>query len=214
MNYAHEYREKRENPKPLKPVVMPAVNEDLEGIMIRYLESRRLSAELAILNGWYPSEDYGTPRLVIPASTLVNTWPYWQARAMSDSPTRYKSPPAPRGDALVIVHPEGSPKGVLVVEGPMDALAGAGEGYVGVALMGNKPSEAVLEHLIYVLKTFAGEHVVLPDKDAFEEGATLAAKLWSRGVRCHLKQIRGAKDLAELSPIQRSLLLNGSRPRG
>lgn len=214
MNYAHEFQERRESSKPLKPVVMPKEARGLDAMMVHYLLNRRLSPALAYNAGWYPADDNGTPRLVIPASTLVNTWCYYQARAMSDSPIRYKSPAAPRGDALVIVHPEGSPKGVLVVEGPMDALAGAGEGYVGVALMGNKPSEAVLEHLIYVLKTFAGEHVVLPDKDAFEEGAALAAKLWSRGIRCHLKQIRGAKDLAELSPIQRSLLLNGSRPRG
>lgn len=188
---------------------MPEEDDTLDMWMIRYLEKRRLNPDIAILNGWYPSRDYTGVRLIIPASTLVNTWPYYQARAMNDHPVRYKSPAAPRGDALIIVHPEGSPKGILVVEGPMDALAGAGEGYVGVALMGNKPSAAVLEHLITVLKTFSGEHIVLPDKDAFEEGAALTAKLWSRGITCQLKMIRGAKDLAELSPIQRSLLLNG-----
>lgn len=207
MNYVHEYREKRENPKPLKPVVMPDYYICFYSLMCRYLESRRLSYKLAIENGWYPTGG-DVPRIVIPASTIANTWPYYQARAMSDSPTRYKSPSAPRGDALVIVHPEENPKGCLVVEGPMDALAGAGEGYVGVALMGNKPSEAVLEHLVTVLKTFPGEHIILPDKDAFEEGAALTAKLWARGVTCQLKMIRGAKDLAELTPTLRAALLN------
>lgn len=208
MDYQHEYKERRENTKPLKPVVMPAVNEELDRVMIHYLESRCLSAELAILNGWYPSEDYGTPRLIIPASTATNTWPYYQARAMLESPIRYKSPSAPRGDALVVVYPEGKASGVVIVEGPMDALAAAGEGFVGVGLMGNTPGDDVLNHLESILKTFPGTCLVIPDRDALSKGAEVTAKLWTRNLKCELRPIQGAKDLAELSPSQRSLLLN------
>lgn len=206
MNYNHEWQEKKQPLKPLRPVVMPEEDESLWSLQDEYLAKRGLDMDDAVANQWYPTDDNGTPRLVIPASTMVNTWPYYQARAMSDSPVRYKSPSAPRGDALIVVHPEGAPKGSVVVEGPMDALAAAGEGFVGIALMGNRPPEAVLDHLEYLLKTFQ-PCTILPDRDAFEEGAALTAKLWSRGVKCHLKQITGAKDLAELSTKDRGLLL-------
>lgn len=207
MNYRHEWQEKERPLKPLRPVVMPKAAPDVWAEVSEYLKGRGLDPVLANLNGWYPTEDASwCPRVVIPASTRVNTWPYFQARTLRDSPTRYKSPAAPRGDALIVVHPEGAPKGAVVVEGPMDALAAAGEGFVGIALMGSRPPEAVLDHLEYLLKTFP-PCTVLPDRDAFEEGAALTAKLWSRGVKCHLKQITGAKDLAELSPSQRKILL-------
>lgn len=207
MNYTHEFKEKREDAKPVRPVVMPEYEEGLESLQDEYLSKRNLDAEVAYLNDWYPTDDNGTPRLVIPASTLTNTWPYYQSRTMVEHPVRYKSPAAPRGDALIVVHPEGSPVGVVIIEGPMDALAAAGEGFIGIALMGNKPSEKVFEHLVTLLSTFQLSTTILPDRDAFSEGATLTAKLWSRGIRCQLKAIHGAKDLAELRPRQRSSLL-------
>lgn len=207
MNYTHEFKEKREDAKPTRPVVMPPEDEGLWSLQDQYLSSRDLDIDVAVANQWYPTGDSGTPRLVIPASSIENTWPYFQARAMVEHPVRYKSPAAPRGDALIVVHPENSPVGVVIVEGPMDALAAAGESYIGVALMGNKPSEKVFEHLVTLLSTFQLSTTIFPDRDAFSEGATLTARLWSRGVRCQLKAIHGAKDLAELSPSQRSSLL-------
>lgn len=210
MNYTHEFKEKREDAKPLRPVVMPEYEEELESLQDEYLSKRKLDIEVASLNDWYPTDDNGIPRLVIPASTLTNTWPYYQARAMVDHPVRYRSPAAPRGDALIVTHPEGQAVGVVVVEGPMDSLAAAGEGFIGVALMGNKPSEKVFEHLVSLLSTFQLPAIVLPDRDAFQEGAILTAKLWTRGIKCQLRAIHGAKDLAELSPSQRRLLLRDS----
>jgi hypothetical protein len=89
----------------------------------------------------------------------------------------------------------------------MDALAAAGMGYVGVGLMGNTPNDLVLNHIEEIVKVY-GDCFVIPDRDAFQEGATITAKLWARGVRCTLKSIQGAKDLAELSPERRKILIS------
>ncbi|MGL5935298.1 MAG: hypothetical protein ACRCZI_06705 [Cetobacterium sp.] len=99
------------------------------------------------------------------------------------------------------------PNGSIVVEGPMDALAAAGMGYVGIGLMGNTPNSAVLDHIEELVKIY-GDCYVVPDRDAFQQGAEVTAKLWARGVRCTLKVIRGAKDLAELSQEQRLRLIS------
>jgi len=207
MNYTHE-REERTRPKtPLKPVYVPLREDRLGPLMWKYLEARTLDPERAEDNGWYPACYKGAPRIIIPASTLVNTWPYFQGRAMDDHPKRYESPSAPRGDALAVVYPKSVPDGVAIVEGPMDALAAAGEGFVGVGLMGNTPGDAVLDHLESILKAFPVPCVVIPDKDALSKGAEVTAKLWTRSLKCVLKPIQGAKDLAELKPEQRRKLL-------
>jgi hypothetical protein len=208
MNYAHE-REERARPKaPLEPVYMPLRDNSLEYGMLEYLESRALSYSVAVENGWYAAFYKGAPRVIIPASTLVNTWPYFQGRAMDDHPKRYESPSAPRGDALAVVYPSGRIQGIVILEGPMDALAAAGEGFVGVGLMGNTPGDAVLGHLESILKAFPVPCLVIPDKDALDKGAEVTSKLWTRGLKCVLKTIQGAKDLAELRPEQRKRLLD------
>lgn len=209
--YTHEYQERREPRAPSRPVVMPERDKNLYPLMMEYLKGRGLSYALARENGWYPTIGCDNiPRVVIPASSLVNSWPYYQARMIVNSPAsakRYISPSAPRGDALAIVFPKGSGLGSIIVEGPMDALAAAGMGYVGVALMGNKPGEAVLDHIEEIVKVY-GDCYVIPDRDAFQEGAEITAYLWARGVRCTLKSITCAKDLAELSPARRALILS------
>lgn len=215
--YDHEYSERKERAAPLKPVIMPPYEERLVGRMRRYLEGRSLSHALAVENGWYPTLDYAMcARVVIPASSLINSWPYYQARLIEDahsSVKRYVSPSAPRGDALAVVFPNIGPKtpypicrGVVIVEGPMDALAAAGLGYVGIGMMGNTSNEAVLNHIGELAKTF-GTCIMLPDRDAEEQGVAITAKLWTRGIRCTLKRTTGAKDLAELDPERRRLLL-------
>lgn len=216
--YDHEYAERTQKPLvPLRPVVMPPYEHGLVGRMKQYLEQRNLSHSLALDNGWYPTMDYDLcPRVVIPASSLANSWPYYQARLMIEAHSsikRYVSPSAPRGDALAVVFPNIGPKtpypicrGVVIVEGPMDALAAAGLGYVGIGLMGNTPNDAVLNHIEEIVKTF-GTCIIIPDRDAEEQGIAVTAKLWARGVRCTLKRITGAKDLAELDPERRRLLL-------
>lgn len=210
--YTHEWEEREARPTaPVKPVVLPERDKNLYPLMIEYLKDRGLSYALARENGWYPTIGCDNiPRVVIPASSRVNSWPYYQARMIVNSPAsakRYISPSAPRGDALAIVFPKGSGLGSIIVEGPMDALAAAGMGYVGVALMGNKPGEAVLDHIEEIVKVY-GDCYVIPDRDAFTEGAEITAKLWTRGVRCTLKSIQGAKDLAELSPERRRILIS------
>jgi len=207
MNYLHE-RETEIRPKaPLKPVYVPLREDRLGPLMWGYLNDRVLDPEIAEDNGWYAAYYKGAPRIIIPASTLVNTWPYFQGRAMNDHPKRYESPSAPRGDALAVVYPKSIPEGIVIVEGPMDALAATGEGYVGVGLMGNTPGDAVLAHLESILKVFPIPCLVIPDRDALDKGAEVTAKLWTRGLKCVLKTIQGAKDLAELGPERRRRLL-------
>lgn len=209
MYYEHERKESLAAPD--RPVISPDLDSSLWLTMRHYLEARKLSFKLAKDNGWYPALDYaGNARVVIPASSMVNSWNYFQARLIvtaHPSVKRYVSPAAPRGDALAVVFPSKSPKGSIIVEGPMDALAAAGMGYVGVALMGNKPGEAVLDHIEEIVKVY-GDCYVIPDRDAFQEGASITADLWARGVRCTLKSIQGAKDLAELSPERRKILIS------
>lgn len=209
MAYQHEYQERREPRAPSRPVVMPRLETNLERRMEEYLVSRGLVYGLAVENGWYPCVDRdGIPRIVIPTSSITNSWPYYQARSMGDGEgtKRYVSPAAPRGDALAVVFPSKSPKGSVIVEGPMDALAAAGVGYVGIGLMGNTPNSLVLDHIEQIVKVY-GECHVIPDRDAFTQGASVTADLWTRGVRCTLKSITGAKDLAELSPARREALI-------
>ena len=211
MTYQHEYQERREPRAPSRPVAMPEEYRELWPCMWKYLEDRALDGNIADANGWYPTIDYAMcARVVIPASSLVNSWPYYQARLIVEAHPnvkRYVSPAAPRGDALAVVFPSKSPKGSVIVEGPMDALAAAGMGYVGIGLMGNTPNSLVLDHIESIVKVF-GQCFVIPDRDAFTEGASITADLWARGVRCTLKSITGAKDLAELSPERRTLILS------
>ena len=118
--------------------------------MQHYLESRCLSFNLAVENGWYPSTVAGDiwGRIVIPATSKIPGNYYWQARAIQKGiEPRYQSPCASRGDAIVVVWPgqRVTRRQVgCVVEGPMDALAAAGVGCVGIALMGVMPPEAAL----------------------------------------------------------------------
>ncbi len=209
--YTHEWEEREARPTaPVKPVVLPQMNKSLYPLMIEYLRGRDLSYVIASENGWYPTIDrYRWPRVVIPASSLKNSWPYYQARLIVDAPEdvkRYMSPSAPRGDALAIVFPNKCTMGSIIVEGPMDALAAAGMGYVGIGLMGNTPNQAVLDHIEEIVKTY-GTCFVIPDRDAFQEGVEITAELWTRGIKCTLKRISGGKDLAKLSPKQRADLI-------
>lgn len=209
--YTHEYQERREPRAPSRPVAMPEEYRELWPCMWKYLEDRALDGNIADANGWYPTMDYQMcARVVIPASSLVNSWPYYQARLIVEAHPnvkRYVSPAAPRGDALAVVFPSFCVLGSIIVEGPMDALAAAGMGYVGIGLMGNTPNEAVLDHIKEIVGVY-GDCFVIPDRDAFTEGAELTAKLWTRGVKCTLKSITGGKDLAELSPSRRKRILS------
>lgn len=127
----------------------PELEDRLWNLMQKYLESRGLSFELAKANGWYPSLDAGddSPRVVIPCYSSAAENMYWQGRRMTSlGALRYESPHGcNRGDALVRVMPKGEVKGTVVCEGPMDALAAAEVGYVGLGMMGTHPTPEAVE---------------------------------------------------------------------
>lgn len=204
--YKQDFRDGRGRPAtPTRACPLPPEDPSLYPLFIKYLSSRYLSASLATRNKWYPSTWDGVPRVVIPATTAANTWPYFQARAMNDHPIRYRSPAVPRGDALILIQPESEPEGVCIVEGPMDALAAASCGFVGIGLMGNTPPMPVIQHLVTLLDLYGQDRCYLiPDNDAFAEAQALAGTLWQRGVTCYVKPLTGFKDLAAMPEERRT----------
>lgn len=210
MEYAHERGERRQGLTPTKPVVLPPLSTAHWPQMKAYLRKRGLSPPLAEHNGWYPTVDrYSTPRIVIPAYSLLNTWSYYQARAMDNNPKRYDSPSAPRGDAVIVCYPQTASRDPLVlVEGPMDALAAAECGYASIALMGNTPNDAVLVHVREIAAGYGGI-IVLSDVDAVGEAVEVTRRLWTAGNLATLRTIRGYKDLAEVPLEKRTATIEG-----
>ncbi len=202
MNYAHEGARVERVKAPSQPVVLPQEDARLSGEMRQYLNSRALPNHLALYNGWYPAHYQQAPRIVIPATSLANTWPYFQARAMDNHPMRYASPKAPRGDALVVCYPPGTATHCVIVEGPMDALAAAGTGAVGVALMGNQPGPLVLAHIHSYVRCYSRVSII-PDVDAYVEAMSVAHRLWALGCGCQILPMTRYKDLAEMPPSER-----------
>ena len=156
--YQHERECQAEVPRRAFNQDLPACSSTWMPDMRKYLSERHLSMEVALANGWYPSVDAGDKqiRIVIPATaTPPNV--FWQARLIDGQAhlgvslpiKRYQSPHAPRGDAIIAVWPTTpgaaslAPCGaVVLVEGPMCALAAAELGFTGIALMGNSPPHA------------------------------------------------------------------------
>lgn len=207
--YHHEATERRLNTKPMN-TQWPSydVGEDMTHD-IPYLASRKLSTQVARHNSWYVSREAGDsyPRLVIPAVTHVTGHAYWQARDMTGKAyIRYQCPEGPRHAALIVVSPIGCSFGNVVVEGPMDALAAAGEHYTGFALMGTQPNKETLYHLALLLG--ADRTVVLLDRDAKHYGVPITCFLASNGHMTKLACLEGPeKDLAECLPVKRKAVL-------
>ena len=209
MDYPHE----REEDTPKKPYCrsLPPRDDGLTQRMQTYLEGRRLDYRLAVANMWYPSSQAGdnAPRVVIPATSGIRGNTFWQARALDDNPKRYQSPHASRGDAVVIVWPERHVVDIAVVsEGPMDALAAAGVGALGVALMGATPPEETLlltkQYLRGILSI-----IVIPDMDEPAALTGVMSRLTRLGVsNCRLILPYPAKDFASAEPSLRTQLLN------
>lgn len=214
MRYSHERHERRQ-PKSAEPARWPTCAPHLWSVFRAYLERRGLSPALAEENGWYPSTGAGDswPRVVIPAVRRDGVV-YWQARAMDDAAAqqkgavnfrRYQSPNISRGDALVVVHPFPTvariPRLCAVVEGPMDALAAAECGVCGVALMGNSPSEEVIDHLRVIIKGFQ-KAVVVSDLDAVTEAVQVCVAIVPY-CRAAVSTAYPHKDLASMPPAQR-----------
>ena len=215
MIYQHErVRPKEVTYNAFFPLRSPHPEDAL--LVEQYLAGRGLSPYLATANGWYPSISVDQYlRVVIPAQTLRPGHAYWQARALNPSArVRYQSPPGSRGSAVVMVKPFGkrvTPMAVIV-EGPMDALAAAGEGYYGFALMGNTPPPEVLDHVIALCaaRGIVGA-VVVPDHDSSESGPHLAAYFACGGIPTsviELSEWTESKDLAGASVSERAAVLS------
>ncbi len=201
--------DRRENP-PDRPYNrnLPEGTHVLLARMAEYLEARGLCFRLARRNWWYGSYCAGdrAPRIVIPATSKIPGNVYWQARAMDDNPKRYMSPLAPRGDAVVAVWPFNKEiVRSVVVEGPMDALAAAETGCLGVALMGATPSQDALNlTATLVCGTICS---VVADMDAQEPAVGFARHLWTEGISASIVLPSPYKDLAEMPLEERKRIL-------
>lgn len=147
----------------------------------------------------------------------VRTDPYafWQGRLIEDNDSyrRWDSPRGPRGDALVYLTPthlilEGP---LLVVEGPLDALAIAEFGYDVVAILGATPTGIVLNHVAGLAQARERVPRVLwvPDKDAVKPAMKRQAALGTMGVLTTVQMLPGAyKDFAEIPRENRREILD------
>jgi len=122
----------------------------------------------------------------------------------STTALRYDSPFEPRGDSIIVVHPMGFKKQrAVIVEGPMDALAAAEYGYLGIAVMGNNPAQEAID---LIVKKFAITHApfwIVPDMDDPTFGAKMLASFASRRVAAKVALLTGGKDICELSGMAR-----------
>lgn len=172
-----------------------------------YLRKRGLDPGIARRNGWYPSFLAGDSelRIVMPASPAVMN--HWQARAIDpDVKKRYQSSHGARGPAVIIAYPDGITRlDVAIVEGPMDALAAAEAGIVGIALMGNTPPR---EALVRIADNYAPYGaIVVPDRDSYAEAARTMTRLAGLGMDVRLQTILPWKDLAEVPSAKRAEVL-------
>ncbi len=206
LQYQHERKErdtKYIGPRPS----FPKLKREAWPMMRQYLRARDLSASLAKDNGWYPTYYIDSNRIVIPC-TNSDGIPYFQARDMrGKSKIRYASPAASRDDSIVIVWPEDFKHGGIIVEGPMDALAAAEFGFVGVALMGNVPTPEVVNHLVTMTRAFTPIYII-PDVDTPALGPTVLSALAQRGIATCITMLPpDEKDLAELPYNERKRFL-------
>jgi hypothetical protein len=204
--YDHDVRERANNGE-IVYMPMPPVRRQFQPAMYAYLNDRELDYELATANGWYSTEARGA-RIVIPCVNSAR-FNYWQARAMGDHPLRYDSPPIPRKDSIVFLWPRTrKPSGtVIITEGPMDALAAAGEGWPAIALMGGKPNEEVLTFVSHKTGELGLNHwVIVPDNDNLEMLESFLAH--DKGLEVITPT---GKDLAGMPQWERARLLGGLR---
>lgn len=192
MNYAHEAKSyERKLPKGVH-ASMPKLDASLWPEFDTYLLGRGLDPAIAHANRWYPSRHAGDPRDGVPGlprivmlGTNSSGFVYWQARAMVPTDKRYWSPSVQRMDSAIIVYPDTYARlPVVVVEGPMDALAAACAGHVGIALMGKQPPYCVLDFIASVLQR--QDLLVIADRDSPADAACTLAYLASKGRRCKL----------------------------
>ena len=222
--YLHERQERVRVGRPLCAELPPRDSAAAAAALLQeYLTARGLSGDIALHNGWYVTwwtapDGQSVPRIVIPCTSLQEGNRFWQARAVTDDVLpRYDSPHNARGDALVVVNPSWpQTTGVAVVEGPMDALAAAGAGYTGIALMGVTPSMEAKEHLR--VRLHGRSAVFVADSDAVHAMLNLMAYViqaeehqTTGGCPRKLVMVYPYKDLAEIPPGNREEFLSCDR---
>lgn len=181
----------------------PPPSPELQVNLSEYLRNRGLDTEVAYDNLWYPTSYLdGWGRVVVPSTSRQAGNMYWQARLIEPpcgpsslaQPTlgatqgrgmarRWESPHGcSRGDALVVVWPGVSQARAIprfaLVEGPMDALAAAGAGFVGLALMGVVPPWTVMDHVCDIVRGCSVTVVM----DAGAEQPMLENVLWLKQI--------------------------------
>ena len=202
------------------PEPYPEESRRLLPAMKAYLHGRRLSYTTAKDNCWYATdaiqEKDPTPRVLIPS---VNPFgrPYWQGRAMlSSHELRYRSAKGGRFQSIVVVWPtyivaaeivsSSCRRPVVLTEGPMDALAAAGMGYLSLSTMGALFSEYALQYLTKNVATDIPV-IVIPDVDCPDFGVSVVKLLATTGRKCVMRVSEEGDDLAAASNKERRHLL-------
>lgn len=188
----------------------PDVKESLQDGMDEYLRRRNLDGALARHFGWYPAW-YNGPRIIIPC---VRTDPYnfWQGRLIegvfnfaTDDFKRWDSPHGPRGDAVAYLG--GLGKNLVVVEGPMDALAATLCRADAVAILGLTPPASVFLHLAKIAAGY-DKITLVSDLDGIGMWTKIQHGLTKYGVLCRLVSPSPFKDLAEAPQSERERIVN------
>ncbi len=207
--YEHEERTERfKRPEP-EEAMFPGCAYFLWDMMDRYLTSRDLDPDIARANGWYPTEYAGDSfaRILMPA-VRTDGHVFWQARALNPVlAKRYQSPYGARGDAVIVVRPLTKPKAAVMVEGPMDALAVAGAGLLGISVMGNTPPDAVLSHVCSLVKDLDRLDVIA-DSDSVQAWSYPVAYFSMAGIKTKLRYPYPYNDVAEMSALKRKVWLH------
>jgi len=207
-----EYKISRQPSDPsVPPEPYPKEVLRLRPAMRAYLFHRKLCYKTAQCNFWYPTskvrESDPVVRIVIPAVNSIGR-PYWQARAMVDHPLRYRSARGGRFQSIVVVWPVISAimDKAVIVEGPMDALAAAGLGYLSIATMGEMFSSYAETYLSQ--KMYPGMPVVvIPDMDCPEFGTDVVSNFSQHGRKAEIRLPIGGKDLAKMGVNARKEVL-------
>jgi DNA primase len=88
---------------------------------------------------------------------------------------------------------------VVVVEGPMDALAAAECGFDSIALMGINPGKLALEHLVTLIAKRNTLILLDGEPEATKAAYEIAMHVSSTGIRAIVATLSGVKDLAKAS---------------
>ena len=186
----------------------PSLTESQWHAMRSYLHLRGLSHAVAVRNGWYPTSELdGKARVVIPCSNEAGV-PFWQARAMFPSHLRYRSARGGRNRSVCVVWPRGSMenKKLVVVEGPMDALAAATHGQVGLATLGANFCDYAVDWVVKA-RNWRRDVLVIPDADVPDFGVRAMAALLEAKVKARIVLPLGSKDLASMGRSDRRALM-------